>query len=237
MRVPTALLSAWFGVVLCGAGCGPKAKPPEPTPDEILAGFPAGTIAAWKESGATFGWQGITPDGRLIFDVDRSLVLNPVAAFSRPRMSTLSAEDMRDLPTANQPFSLALSATTVTDAGLTEMKDLARLISLDVSLAAVPDSMVKRLKDCNRLVGLNLGYSSVTAAGLDGLDELTQLTTLDLSGTEVTDAKLKGLAEMKELAALRLDNTAVTDAGVQELKSLQNLTTLTCFPRPWATRD
>src|SRR5205807_4570023 len=100
-------------------------------------------------------------------------------------------------------IAVNLPATKVTDAGLTELKDLKHLTSLN-------------LNDTE-------GGGKVTDAGLKELKDLKLLTSLSLiNNPEVTDAGLKVLKDLKLLTSLNLAGcTVVTDAGLKEMKDLK----------------
>ena len=76
--------------------------------------------------------------------------------------------DLKNLPNPPFPFTLNLSSTKVTDAGLKELKDLKNLTTLYLP-AAVTDAGLKELKDLKNLTLLDLFDTSVTDAGLKEL--------------------------------------------------------------------
>ena len=93
-------------------------------------------------------------------------------------------------------FSVYLSDTRITDAGLVHLKEL---ISLNQ---------------------LYLDYTQITDAGLEQLKDLTKLQWLHLSNTQITDVGLEHLKGLTELQEIGLDGTQITDVAVVELEKV-----------------
>ncbi len=148
--------------------------------------------------------------------------------------TSLTDAGLKELKELKNLTALVLLATQVTDAGLIELKELKNLSSLDLSETHVADAGLKELKELKNLSSLHLRSTKVTGAGLKELKELKNLSELALSDTQLTDAGLKDLTGLKNLSSLDLGGTRVTDAGLKDLKELKNLTSL-YLPGPQVT--
>jgi mono/diheme cytochrome c family protein len=103
----------------------------------------------------------------------------------------------------NNPWreaNLRLLGTSVNDATLASLKDVASLVDLNLATTKITDKGLESLKGLNNLMRLHLELTAVTDAGLANLKPLTKLTYLNLYGTNVTDA---GLTHLNGLAYLR----------------------------------
>ncbi|MHB0958021.1 MAG: leucine-rich repeat domain-containing protein [Pirellulaceae bacterium] len=119
--------------------------------------------------------------------------------------------------------NLCLGHTHVTDAGLTRLRGVERLLWLDLSFTATGDAGVARFAGARQLSQLNLEGTRITAAGLDTVGEFRQLEELDLSQTAVEDDDLAKLVRLTRLKVLWLTGTPISDAGLAFLGSLRHL--------------
>jgi Leucine-rich repeat (LRR) protein len=152
-------------------------------------------------------------------------------------LSRAWAEDGR--PTGpDDVIGLALEGTSVTNAGLPELRNFKRLERLDLHDTKITDTGFKELKGLDKLRSLRLDPGQTTLIGLKNLREIGLLhawagtevndegmESLNLNGNDTTDQWLKELRvkELKGLKALFLANSRVTDEGLKELGELQSL--------------
>src|SRR5262249_5004361 len=142
--------------------------------------------------------------------------------------------------------SLDLSFTSVTDAGLKELKGCNNLHTLNLlrtqaltdkglgvlleigllhTLVQASGEGGKRPANIDEIRTLDLTFTDVTDAGLNQLKTCPNLQLLNLSFTKITDEGMRQLKECKSLQLLYLESTEVTDEGQQELQAaLPNLT-------------
>jgi Planctomycete cytochrome C len=92
---------------------------------------------------------------------------------------------------------LDLSRTSVTDAGLTVLTSLPRLVKLDLSRSAIGDAGVAHLASLNELRTLNLYETAVTDASLKIIEELPALEAVYLWKSKVSEAGAKKLREAR----------------------------------------
>lgn len=111
-------------------------------------------------------------------------------------LTSLLPDGRRPLPDLRE---LCLSQSSVTDAGLANLKNLPSLVHLDLSQTAVSDE------------------------GLEHLKPLPYLRTLYLAGDKITDRGAATLASMHGLESLNLNSTRVTEAGILQLATLPRL--------------
>ncbi len=131
----------------------------------------------------------------------------------------------------------------ISDAGLINLSQMARLRELDLSGSRITDAGLERLKGFHQLTKLNVSATAVTDAGLAHLTGLTELRWLGLGGAgrsgkmgpngrtvwtdygnmRITDAGLKHLTALTQLERLDLFCAHVTDAGLDSLKRLTRL--------------
>jgi mono/diheme cytochrome c family protein len=120
--------------------------------------------------------------------------------------------------------NLRLLGTSVNDATIASLKDVASLIDLNLATTKITDKGLKSLKGLTNLRHLHLELTAVTDAGLANLKPLANLTYLNLYGTKVTDAGLVHLKGLKQLRHLYVWQSQVTDEGIKGLKAaLPNL--------------
>lgn len=109
-------------------------------------------------------------------------------------LDAASARDGMDALGPADVINMNLTGAPVTDAGLTELRDLVGLKFLGLGGTKVTDAGVKHI----------VGFP---------------LTGLNLHGTGVTDACVDDLASIRTLRKLRIYNTGVTEAGVERLRA------------------
>ena len=115
--------------------------------------------------------------------------------------------------------NLRLLGTSVNDATLVSLKDVASLVDLNLATTKITDKGLESLKGLKNLRRLHLELTAVTDAGLANLKPLAKLTYLNLYGTNVTDAGLEHLKGLRYLRNLYVWQSKVTDAGVKALKA------------------
>ncbi len=168
---------------------------------------------------------------------------------------TLTDGPMVQFERLPQVEKLVFTDATVSNAGLSKLKDLRNLRALDLSGCEIDDTKfaamkaltslqslrlsdsplltdvgLKNLERLSELKSLDLSMTSVTDSGLLHLIGLNKLSQLNLCGTEVSDAGLANLNGMTTLSQIDLHGTRVTDAGLAHLKALANLSELRlCF--------
>jgi hypothetical protein len=121
---------------------------------------------------------------------------------------------------------LMWDASTVTDAGVAELRELPGLRYIHLSNAYITDGALQHFGTMRQLEGLSLQGNDFTDAGLSHLKKLTKLRSLwvDLGDTCITDAGLAHLHTLKSLQVLAVQKTEVTDGGIAELRAaLPNL--------------
>jgi hypothetical protein len=137
--------------------------------------------------------------------------------------SSVSDAGLEDLKGLTQLQGLGLNHTPVTDAGLKHLNGLTRLQCLDLTGTHITGAGFGHLKGMTQLQELYLDETQVTDAGLGHLKGMTQLQTLALGRTQVTDAGLEHLKGLTRLQLLQLESTPVNDAGLEHLKALTQL--------------
>lgn len=125
-----------------------------------------------------------------------------------------------------QELSLSLDSSSMTDAELVHLKDLAGLRLLDLSNSQITDGGLAHLEGMTGLERLDLRSTRITDAGLEHVGNMTQLSYLNLYGTEVTDAGLAHLKSLDTLGHLSVRHTRITGAGIAHLKDLSRLSCL-----------
>lgn len=93
----------------------------------------------------------------------------------------------------------------------------AHIAQLDLGRTIITDAALSTVAEMDKLVLLDLRQTKVTDAGLAALTKLTKLQTINLFGTEISDAGMKHLAAIKSLKQITLFQTKVTAAGAAEL--------------------
>lgn len=127
-------------------------------------------------------------------------------------MSNASDADMKKFPVVPFSFSLQLSRTELTNAGLKELANQKNLSSLDLCFTDLRDkSKLKELANLKNLSSLDLQDTGMTDAGLKEIAKLTNLSSLNLSGNRTTDLGMKEIAKLTKLSSLNLYDARVTD--------------------------
>jgi hypothetical protein len=104
------------------------------------------------------------------------------------------------------------------DAQLAELAPVATAVTwLDVSGTSVTDAGLSQVRAMHWLQRLRLDETQVSDKGLASLSRLKHLEYLNLRGTAVTDAGLASLASLTSLRSLFVWQTAVTPAAVKAL--------------------
>jgi WD40 repeat protein/serine/threonine protein kinase len=128
--------------------------------------------------------------------------------------------------------SLYLSSKKVSDSGLVDLKVLTTLESLGLEGTSVTDTGLKELKGLANLRHLSLVRTQVSDAGLEELKAFPKLLSFDLNDTKVSDSGLIHLKALPQLDHLTLTSTRVSDAGLKELKMLPKLSSLDLLNTP-----
>jgi internalin A len=172
-----------------------------------------------------------------------------------PELHTLDLSDSKGIKDKNTATLarlkkarwLSLADTSITNAGLKDLKAMPALRHLDLTGTKVTDAGMKDLAEFPNLESLGLGVGMVTPAGLKDLRQSKTVKSLTLSGKRfnysgtidlaaaavlaefdrssdaVTDAALVRLKDVEGFVRLDLTDAAVTDAGMKPLKGLKPL--------------
>lgn len=162
---------------------------------------------------------------------------------TRPmRLEDIETFDLRDASRTDLPF--APSLTYVTDQGLSALLDCRGLRTLDLSATLLTDAGLSELKRFAELHTLALRSKSypadnewryfpdVTDVGVKALTEIPTLRSLDLTGCPHTDECLAELQKLNQLHTLLIGvgsnwrDTGITDAMLNRLVALTELRTL-----------
>jgi hypothetical protein len=116
--------------------------------------------------------------------------------------------------------SLWISSDSLTDVGLSHLRDLPRLHTLFLAETGqgVTGRGLGHLSALPALAELELP-SHLSDADLEGLAGLHQVAILELKGSKITDAGLRRLDGLTRCACVELYNTGATSKGMAELKS------------------
>jgi Leucine Rich repeat len=139
---------------------------------------------------------------------------------------TITGEDLQGFPHFSKLVTLALSNSSLTDNDLAQLPKLDTIMSLKIEGAQITDEGLKHLSRFTSLTGLELQGNNVTGAGLVDLRKLDQLGYLSLNGCPITDSGLSHIAEIPSIRHLDVGHTRITDAGMVYLSSLTNLQNL-----------
>jgi len=96
--------------------------------------------------------------------------------------------------------------------------DLEKIWSLDLSRTKITDAGLKEAAKLQKLERLGLTDTKITDEGLKEVAKLQKLTMLWLNDTKITDEGLKEVVKLQKLTFLDLADTKITDEGVAELK-------------------
>ncbi|MCA9053194.1 MAG: SUMF1/EgtB/PvdO family nonheme iron enzyme, partial [Planctomycetaceae bacterium] len=126
-------------------------------------------------------------------------------------------ESASELP--KEPFHLVWAASTsLTDVDMPLFRVAEHLEFLALSASKVTDAGLSPLGALPRLRGIHLQHTRITDAGLDQLANSTSLTQITAFATGITDSGLKHLERMPQLRMLDVRETRVTAAGVARLQ-------------------
>ena|GEM_PF-1231320 len=128
-------------------------------------------------------------------------------------------------PFAAKLRALALNQSSVSDAGLAELKRMPGLTAVQVLGGGTTGTGLAVCKELPNLTAVLLPKTATGDAALEPLRGL-KLARLDLSDTRVTNAGLDAVAAVPALTTLNLSGTAITDAGLEKLAGLKALTAL-----------
>jgi uncharacterized protein (TIGR03067 family) len=143
------------------------------------------------------------------------------------RTSSISDTTVRQLSQHPGLVGLNISGrSTVTAAGIAELKKCPNLRSLHFSRVPVSPELLNAMVKLDSLTRLSLYRTQITDAGLVHLKGMTSLTRLYLDNTQITDAGLEHLKGLTSLTHLYLRETQITDAGLVHLKGMTSLTWL-----------
>ena len=123
---------------------------------------------------------------------------------------------------------LTLSATKITDVGLTHLMLLPKLRKIRLSNTAITDAGMHVLATCERLEDVDISQTKIGDFGVWELRALPRLKSLNLYLTFVTDSGLNSFRKGDHRSAvkierLNLDKCPITDDGLAALASLTNL--------------
>jgi len=195
-----------------------------PSEGEPLSKAQLELITAWINQGAVW------PDTAVVKESAKPAVPGPVLpadfkpnAAEQKAIAALAQKGIDVRPIAAnlnwREANLRLHGTSVTDAVIVPLKDIAGLVDLNLAATKITDAGLANLKGIINLQRLHLELTGVTDAGLAHLKNLTNLVYLNLYGTKVTDAGLAHLKNLKFLRNLYVWQTKVTDTGITKLKA------------------
>lgn len=205
------------------------------------AAMPAkGTVAAWEQAGAEFGWIHINefggaprwqahvadsedlPKGGSPFDRE-----NPKAGYyAAVRFKEFPSGKVRSLPEAGLCLRLWLDGSGIKDEDLKDLVWLTQLQWLAVYRGEISDAGLPHLTKLRNLRRLELHGTRVTDEGMKELGKLKKLKMLGIGSTQVTDAGLGALAGLKQLELLDLADTAVSDSSLKTVSGFKAMRTL-----------
>lgn len=114
--------------------------------------------------------------------------------------------------------SLNLTATKITNTGLSVTTSLPKLTKLTLNGCLISLPMIETLSKLERLEFLSLESTKVGDTELPPLANLSQLKELDLSYCPITDNAFKVLGSIKNLEVLRVGHTGINGSGMQFMK-------------------
>jgi len=118
---------------------------------------------------------------------------------------------------------LQLPDTTITDAGLEQLKGLTRLEQLDLTGTRITEMGLRHLAGMTAMEDLRLSDTEMGDEGLAEVARLSSLKMLDLGNTRVSDRGLEYLTALRDLEQLDLRGTNVSDEGLPHLYGLKEL--------------
>ena len=140
--------------------------------------------------------------------------------------TAVTDEDLRLVAKLDRMEFLALNSTSISDAGLFELRHCRRLKSLSLSETRVTGDGLRHLANMPDLAGLSFWKTSVGDEGLYHLRGNRSLVSLELSETQVTSQGIRHLRKCDSLDHLGLSDTAVDDTALETFLLLRSLATL-----------
>jgi formylglycine-generating enzyme required for sulfatase activity/tetratricopeptide (TPR) repeat protein len=122
--------------------------------------------------------------------------------------------------------ALNLDDTSITDQGLSLLKNMTQLKALRLRGTKVTDSGLVHLAKLSRLEFLSLDNTTITDAGLVHVARMTTLKTLWLDKTQISDAGLVHLRALRHLEYLGFNETRISDEGLTHLRGLPKISNL-----------
>lgn len=143
------------------------------------------------------------------------------------RASWVTDADLRRLAKYPALSSLDLSLTRVTDQGMQELKSLPGIVDLNLRFAeSVTDEGLSAIKNWKKLKRLVLHGTKVSDTALEHIAGISSIETLDLGSVMLTDVALERLTVLPNLKALSIGGNELGDAGLQALRQMPGLTFL-----------
>jgi internalin A len=186
-----------------------------------------------KSLPTTFVYEDTSEEGKTISTIERlggwvvrdhTLPSHPVIGVTLKGCKKFNDTHIDLLKSFTCLTTLNLSATDITDVGLSEISELQGLTDLNLWNTQVTDTGLDELHRLKNLCRLNLGATKISVEGLNKIGKLNNLTNLDLDYTMVTDVGLVELKALNHLTRLDLSSTTTTKSGGEKLKeSLPNL--------------
>ncbi|MDA1161567.1 MAG: hypothetical protein O3B13_00550 [Planctomycetota bacterium] len=121
---------------------------------------------------------------------------------------------------------LVVDSTPISADGLTQLRDLDKLLLLSAQWTATDNEGLARIEGIVSLRLLRLNWTPITDDGLRHIERLPELAMLYLSGTRVTDEVVPHIKGLKSLRALQLSHTGISDMGLAALQGFADLTHL-----------
>lgn len=122
--------------------------------------------------------------------------------------------------------SLDIRGTAVTAQGMEYLSNLGELRYLYAGKLGIGDSAIDPLLNLQKLYELDLNATRITDKGVVKLAGIKSLQNLNLASTRVGDDGVAALATLPKLEKLDLDGTDITDVGLQKLKACKTLKVL-----------
>ncbi|MHC4400927.1 MAG: leucine-rich repeat domain-containing protein [Planctomycetota bacterium] len=200
----------------------------------VIHEFWSGTVkAAVKEHKALTQLERLPKLRELLVDGGLVIGQSGTAIFAGGPESFLWKQDLAHLKDLRQLESLHIQNVFVTDAGLRDLKGLAKLTTLSLGFEnagsiichpiPVTDAGLVHLRGLTELKTLELDHSRITGAGLSHLKGLAKLERLSLRKSRLTDAGVGHVNGLTNLRSLDLSYTKITDVGLDRLKTLTGL--------------
>ncbi|HEY4308210.1 MAG TPA: hypothetical protein VGN12_02060 [Pirellulales bacterium] len=200
----------------------------DPLTDEALAAIarlPALTVLSMqkhdaqstRQPGAVLGPDALTPLARM-------------PALTQLELSGPGFRDehFRQLPQHKRLFTLSLTGTGVSDAGLAGIAvAMPELRSLRITSCPLTGVNFACLRSCQNLNSLSLYQCAITDDDVAGIAQLDELRFLTMSRDfQLTDEALRHIGVMTNLTWLDVQGAWFTDNGAQHLVGLTSLTQL-----------